>query len=92
MTDMPDTTLTSDPPTTHPADHADDAAGYYTPGEPIADTKAPEGPIDERWQTRKFEARLVNPSNRRKLDVIIVGTGLAGGARPPPRSARPATT
>ncbi len=80
MTDMPDTTLTSDPSHDAPADHGDDAAGYYTPGEPIADTKAPGGPIDERWQTRKFEARLVNPSNRRKLDVIIVGTGLAGGA------------
>src|SRR6478609_5395112 len=77
MTDMPDTTLTSDPSHDEPGDHA---AGYYTPGEPIADTKAPKGPIDERWQTRKFEARLVNPSNRRKLDVIIVGTGLAGGA------------
>src|SRR6478735_8409383 len=80
MTDMPDTTLTGDPSHDAPADHGDDAAGYYTPGEPIADTKAPKGPIDERWQTRKFEARLVNPSNRRKLDVIIVGTGLAGGA------------
>ncbi len=80
MTDMPDTTLTSDPSHDGPADHGDDAAGYYTPGEPIADTKSPGGPIDERWQTRKFEARLVNPSNRRKLDVIIVGTGLAGGA------------
>ena len=54
--------------------------GYYTPGDPIADTKAPAGPIDERWDTRKFEARLVNPANRRKLSVIIVGTGLAGGA------------
>jgi succinate dehydrogenase / fumarate reductase flavoprotein subunit len=80
MTDMPDTTLTSDPSHDEPGDHGDDAAGYYTPGEPIADTKAPTGPIDQRWQTRKFEARLVNPSNRRKLDVIIVGTGLAGGA------------
>src|SRR5690348_6135457 len=80
MTDMPDTTLTSDPSHDEPGDHGDDAAGYYTPGEPIQDTKAPKGPIDERWQTRKFEARLVNPSNRRKLDVIIVGTGLAGGA------------
>src|SRR6187551_2418838 len=80
MTDMPDTTLTSDPSHDEPGDHGDDAAGYYTPGAPIADTKAPGGPIDERWQTRKFEARLVNPSNRRKLDVIIVGTGLAGGA------------
>lgn len=80
MTDMPDTTLTSDPSHDAPGEPADDAAGYYTPGDPIRDTKAPEGPISERWQTRKFEARLVNPSNRRKLDVIIVGTGLAGGA------------
>jgi succinate dehydrogenase / fumarate reductase flavoprotein subunit len=80
MTDMPDTTLTSDPSHDSPGDHGDDAAGYYTPGEPIADTKAPGGPIDERWSTRKFEARLVNPSNRRKLSVIIVGTGLAGGS------------
>jgi succinate dehydrogenase flavoprotein subunit len=80
MTDMPDTTLTGDPSHDSPAEHGDDAAGYYTPGDPIADTKAPGGPIDERWQTRKFEARLVNPANRRKLDIIIVGTGLAGGS------------
>jgi succinate dehydrogenase / fumarate reductase flavoprotein subunit len=80
MTDMPDTTLTSDPSYDAPGDYHDDAAGYYTPGDPIADTKAPGGPIDQRWSTRKFEARLVNPSNRRKLSVIIVGTGLAGGS------------
>lgn len=54
--------------------------GLYAEGEPIADTKAPDGPIDRRWNTRKFEAALVNPANRRKLSVIIVGTGLAGGA------------
>ena len=52
----------------------------YTEGEKIADTKAPAGPIGEKWTTRKFEAALVNPANRRKLSVIIVGTGLAGGA------------
>ncbi|MFL6160053.1 MAG: fumarate reductase/succinate dehydrogenase flavoprotein subunit, partial [Marmoricola sp.] len=78
---MPDTTLTPDPSHVaegHPV--TDDAAGYYTPGTPLADTKAPGGPIDQRWQTRKFEARLVNPANRRKLDVIIVGTGLAGAS------------
>lgn len=80
MTDMPDTTLTGDPSHDAPAEHLDDAAGYYTPGEPIRDTKAPDGPIDQRWQTRKFEARLVNPANRRKLDIIIVGTGLAGAS------------
>lgn len=81
MTDMPDTTLTSDPSHDSPLDQdTDDAAGYYTLGEPIRDTKAPDGPIDERWSKRKFEARLVNPANRRKLSVIIVGTGLAGAS------------
>ena len=55
-------------------------AGLYTEGEKIADTKAPDVPIDSKWTTRKFDAALVNPANRRKLSVIIVGTGLAGGA------------
>ncbi len=59
---------------------SDDAHGYYTPGEPLVDAKAPTGPIADRWTNRKMDNRLVNPSNRRKLDVIIVGTGLAGGA------------
>jgi succinate dehydrogenase / fumarate reductase flavoprotein subunit len=58
----------------------DDAAGYYTLGTPLVDATAPTGPINTRWQRRKFENRLVNPANRRKLDIIIVGTGLAGGA------------
>jgi succinate dehydrogenase / fumarate reductase flavoprotein subunit len=59
---------------------ADAALGFYTLGDEIADTKAPDGPIEKKWATRKFEAKLVNPANRRKLTVIIVGTGLAGGA------------
>ncbi|UED83644.1 fumarate reductase/succinate dehydrogenase flavoprotein subunit [Streptomyces profundus] len=56
--------------------------GYldYRVGEPLVDTKAPEGPIEERWARRRFEAKLVNPANRRKYSVIVVGTGLAGGA------------
>jgi len=53
---------------------------FFTQGEGIADTKAPAGPIEGKWAKRKFEAKLVNPANRRKLTVIIVGTGLAGGA------------
>ncbi|MBE0424659.1 MAG: fumarate reductase/succinate dehydrogenase flavoprotein subunit [Lutibacter sp.] len=44
------------------------------------DSKIPEGPIDKKWENYKSHCNLVNPSNRRKLDVIIVGTGLAGGA------------
>src|SRR3954451_2949909 len=54
--------------------------GRYVVGDPIADTRAPDSPIGDRWADRKFSARLVNPANRRKMSVIIVGTGLAGGA------------
>ncbi len=52
----------------------------YTTGAPVTDTKAPSGPIHERWDKRRFEAKLVNPANRRKHTVIVVGTGLAGGS------------
>ena len=57
-----------------------DANSYYIEGADIADTKAPQVPIERRWEERRFRARLVNPANRRKLDVIIVGTGLAGSS------------
>jgi succinate dehydrogenase / fumarate reductase, flavoprotein subunit len=59
---------------------SDDARGYYTLGEPLVDPVAPTGPIKDRWTNRKFDNRLVNPANRRKMSVIIVGTGLAGAA------------
>ncbi|MFD3685570.1 fumarate reductase/succinate dehydrogenase flavoprotein subunit [Nocardiopsis sp. NPDC058631] len=52
----------------------------YIEGAPIRDEKAPAGPINERWDKRRFGAKLVNPANRRKLSVIIVGTGLAGAS------------
>ena len=57
-----------------------DANSFYLEGAGIADTKAPQVPIDRRWEDRRFRARLVNPANRRKLSVIIVGTGLAGSS------------
>ncbi|MET7400616.1 fumarate reductase/succinate dehydrogenase flavoprotein subunit [Dactylosporangium sp. NPDC005572] len=53
---------------------------FWTEGDPIADTAAPDGPIETRWERRRFGAKLVNPANRRKLSVIVVGTGLAGGS------------
>ncbi|WP_275293131.1 fumarate reductase/succinate dehydrogenase flavoprotein subunit [Amycolatopsis sp. La24] len=52
----------------------------YTLGEPIADTQAPDGPIEDRWDSRRFGAKLVNPANRRRHRVIVVGTGLAGAS------------
>ncbi|HMI33046.1 MAG TPA: fumarate reductase/succinate dehydrogenase flavoprotein subunit [Propionibacteriaceae bacterium] len=57
-----------------------DSNSFYIEGADIADTKAPKVPIERRWEERRFGARLVNPANRRKLDVIIVGSGLAGSS------------
>jgi succinate dehydrogenase / fumarate reductase flavoprotein subunit len=42
--------------------------------------KIPSGPIEEKWTKHRFELKLVNPANKRKYDIIVVGTGLAGGA------------
>ncbi|MBK7823729.1 fumarate reductase/succinate dehydrogenase flavoprotein subunit [Nannocystis sp.] len=42
--------------------------------------RIPEGPIAEKWDRHRFEMKLVNPANKRKFTVIVVGTGLAGGA------------
>jgi succinate dehydrogenase / fumarate reductase flavoprotein subunit len=44
------------------------------------DSKTPGGPLAEKWDRHKFESKLVNPANRRKYSVIIVGTGLAGAS------------
>jgi succinate dehydrogenase / fumarate reductase flavoprotein subunit len=44
------------------------------------DAKIPSGPIGEKWTKRRFDMKLVNPANKRKYSVIVVGTGLAGGA------------
>ena len=45
----------------------------------ILDAKIPEGPIDKKWENAKFNFKLVNPANKRKFDIIVVGSGLAGG-------------
>jgi succinate dehydrogenase / fumarate reductase flavoprotein subunit len=44
------------------------------------DSKIPSGPIEQRWDRAKFDMKLVNPANKRKHTIIVVGTGLAGGA------------
>ncbi len=54
--------------------------GFYREGVPVQDTKAPTGPIDRRWSDRTSHGRLVSPTNRRKFEVIIIGTGLAGAS------------
>jgi succinate dehydrogenase / fumarate reductase flavoprotein subunit len=44
------------------------------------DAKIPAGPLAQKWDRHRFELKLVNPANKRKFDIIVVGTGLAGGA------------
>ena len=44
------------------------------------DSKIPEGPIAEKWTKHKFNLKLVNPANKRKYEIIVVGTGLAGSS------------
>jgi succinate dehydrogenase / fumarate reductase flavoprotein subunit len=44
------------------------------------DSRIPSGPLEQKWDQAKFEMKLVNPANKRKYNVIIVGTGLAGGS------------
>ncbi len=44
------------------------------------DAKIPGGRLSEKWDKHRFELKLVNPANKRKFDIIVVGTGLAGGS------------
>jgi len=46
----------------------------------ILDGKCPTGPIETSWDRHRFDMKLVNPSNKRKFKILVVGTGLAGGA------------
>ncbi len=42
--------------------------------------RTPSGPIQDKWDKHRFEMKLVNPANKRKYTIIVVGSGLAGGA------------
>ena len=46
----------------------------------VLDSKIPSGPIDRKWDQAKFDLKLVNPANKRKFEVIVVGSGLAGAS------------
>ena len=46
----------------------------------MLDAKIPSGPLAEKWDKHRFELKLVNPANKRKYTIIVVGTGLAGGS------------
>ncbi|MGZ8754346.1 MAG: fumarate reductase/succinate dehydrogenase flavoprotein subunit [Acidimicrobiia bacterium] len=44
------------------------------------DAKIPEGPIQDKWKAHKFNVKLVNPANKRKYEILVIGTGLAGAS------------
>jgi succinate dehydrogenase / fumarate reductase flavoprotein subunit len=46
----------------------------------LLDSKIPEGSLAEKWSKHKFNLKLVNPANKRKYEIIVVGTGLAGAS------------
>lgn len=46
----------------------------------ILDSKIPDGPLEKKWDTHRFNLKLVNPANKRKYHIIVVGTGLAGSS------------
>ena len=44
------------------------------------DSKIPSGPLADKWNNHKFNLKLVNPANKKKFKIIVVGTGLAGAS------------
>ena len=46
----------------------------------VLDAKVPEGPLADKWSKARFDLKLVNPANKRKYEVVIVGSGLAGAS------------
>src|SRR5260370_12299619 len=49
-------------------------------GRTVLDGKIPSGPIEQKWDRCRFDMKLVNPANRRKHTILVVGSGLAGAA------------
>jgi succinate dehydrogenase / fumarate reductase flavoprotein subunit len=62
-----------------PAHHSDDGGlqGIMTMA---LESRIPEGTLEEKWDNHKFEVKLVNPANKRRFDIVVVGTGLAGAS------------
>src|SRR5882672_8448363 len=44
------------------------------------ESKVPDGPIEQKWDKHRFDLKLVNPANKRKYEILVVGTGLAGAS------------
>ncbi len=67
-------------PPAAPATPARDTYWHESADHSMLESRAPEGPIDKRWEERKFSMKLVNPANKRRYTVVVVGSGLAGAS------------
>ncbi|MBI3965165.1 MAG: fumarate reductase/succinate dehydrogenase flavoprotein subunit [Chloroflexi bacterium] len=70
--------MTTNVPTTAPLSPS--TSPFFEESNRPLDGKIPSGPIDRIWEKHRFEMKLMNPANRRRFNVIVVGSGLAGGA------------
>ena len=52
----------------------------WAPGDLRLDARIPSGPIEQKWERHKFEMKLVNPANKRRYTILVVGSGLAGAS------------
>ena len=71
-----------DPPAAPPSPAITAPAPTRTSDRPsiVLDSKIPSGPLAGKWEKHKFESKLINPANRRKYEIIVVGSGLAGAS------------
>ncbi len=65
-----------------PAEIGTNGNGHHNGSAPprVLDSKIPSGPVADKWEKHKFDMKLVNPANKRKFTIIVVGTGLAGAS------------
>jgi succinate dehydrogenase / fumarate reductase, flavoprotein subunit len=82
--DRPPGPISEDAPEESPEGPEPAAAAATGPptgdGSPLLDAKVPDAPVQEMWDQHRFDMKLVNPANKRRFKIIVVGTGLAGAA------------
>jgi succinate dehydrogenase / fumarate reductase, flavoprotein subunit len=80
--DRPSGPVSEEGPSAQPSEELTEGTTISQPEgrDQILDGKVPAGPVQEKWDRHRFEIELVNPANKRKFDIIVIGTGLAGAS------------
>src|SRR5512135_978180 len=77
---LPSSSGSSSPPASPPCLSTSSGFTSKESTEMILNAKIPEGPIETRWQNHRFNLKLVNPANKRRHHILVIGTGLAGAS------------